>query len=218
MTILPNGVAVIDGDTHHAAWCAEQGLIHDRWMADEICKHIKPGDVVIDGGANIGTLTRAMLDAGAIVMAFEPNPEAMECLRKNCPNATPFALALSDTNERVGVIKDENAGASFVVPDGDIQAVDLDLFMDAAGLESVALIKLDIEGYETKALRGARETIARCKPVLFVEVNRATLERAGSSEDELLSLIESLGYSWRILQWQCQRGSEQYDIECLPLQ
>ncbi len=39
---------------------------------------------------------------------------------------------------------------------------------------------------------------------------------AGESEDTLLALLAELGYSWKIMQWQCNHGDEQYDLECLP--
>jgi FkbM family methyltransferase len=225
--ILPNNVAVV-GETHHVFWCAEQGLIHDRWMADLICRHLKPGDVVIEGGAHIGTLTRAMLDSGAMVFAFEPNMDALECLLHNCPElewqdgvggleqSRAFMLALGDRKTRTEYHSSDNAGSGWCDhrEGGQVSVIALDsqIFTPA----NVKLIKLDIEGWETKALLGAREMIGRCHPVLFLEVNVAALERVGSSEDELLSLIEQMGYQWKIVQPQCRRGDPQYDIEAIP--
>lgn len=223
MKILPNGVAVIEGDTHHAQWCATAGLVHDRWMADILRHHIirrqfRHGSVVVEGGANIGTLTLPMLEAGATVWAFEPNEDAHSCLIHNCARHLgqlhAGACGLSDSFYLARLKKESNAGASWICGGGDGEAAVVD-HIDNYGL-SPSLIKLDIEGYEVKALNGALDTIARCSPVLIVEVNRAALERAGDSEDALLSLIESLGYRWSILQPQCKRGDDQYDIECIP--
>lgn len=216
MKILPNGIAVIDGDTHHAEWVAKEGLVHDKWMADNICKHLKPGVLAVDGGANIGTLTRAMIDVGAEVYAFEPNDQARECLVRNCPNAIIHSSALADITKMGSIHLQENAGASYVTeeyPGIDGQAVML------ARLDFFSLwpnlIKLDIEGFEVKALRGAQQTILNFRPVLIVEVNRAALERAGDSQKALFDLIEEHGYQWRILQPDCKRDDPQYDIEAI---
>lgn len=214
MTILPNGVAVIDGDTHHAVWCAQQGLIHDRWFADICCRHVRKGGVAIDGGANIGTLTRAMLDAGAIVYAFEPNREAVQCLGYNCPEAISFNVALGESEARASLTRSSNAGASYIAQsdDGDVWVSRIDDFN-----LSPTLLKLDIEGYETMAIRGALKTITRSRPAIVMEVNSPALKRCETSANELLTLVASLGYSWTILQPQCKYGDECFDVECLPI-
>lgn len=218
MTILPNGVAVIDGDTHHAKWCAEKGLVHDRWFADEICKHLKKYSFVIEGGCNIGTLTAAMLEKGAIVLAIDPNTEAEGCIRKNCEkwasNLFFIRRGLSDRVGGDGLHKNTNAGASYLGPGPDVvftTTETIDILSD--GLQYVTLIKLDIEGYEVKALKGARDTIEKWHPVLILEVNRFALERAGDSDDALFALVEEMGYSWRVMQDNCRRGDPQFDIE-----
>ena len=59
---------------------------------------------------------------------------------------------------------------------------------------SPALIKLDVEGHEVPALRGARETILRSKPILVVEVNKWQLEPAGFSIRGLWEELAGLGY------------------------
>ena len=223
MNILQNGVAVVDGDTHHGVWCAEQGLVHDKWFAGEITKHLKPGDVAIDCGANIGTLTRAMLDAGAYVVAIDANHAALECLQKNCGGERVFILraAVSDLPGVIRVVPDINAGASYCaeVEEGEVLAENTAtvaaIALDDLDVGDPVVIKLDVEGYEVKALRGARNLIRRCRPVLIVEVNPSALQRAGDSEAALLAIIEELGYEWKIMQPQCKRGDEQYDVECI---
>lgn len=218
MTILQNGVAAIDGDTHHAVWCASEGLVHDKWMAAIICDHIKPGDVVIEGGANIGTLTRAMLDAGAEVLAFEPNPDAIECLEYNCSEAFSIELALADRASEIGFRKNKNAGASHCSTNGELEVstVTLDGALIGFGIDApIKLIKLDTEGYELKALKGAKETIHNHHPVLILEINKDALERAGDSENAIYDFLLVANYKWRILQPDCVRGDPQYDIEAI---
>lgn len=211
MTILPNNVAVC-GRTHHAEWCAS-GLIHDPFMSAQITKHLRPGDVVIEGGAHIGTLTRGMLDAGAQVLAFEPNHDAAECLRHNCPEAVVHEMALGEEAdaECALAVDAENAGMTHTLPGEGVRVTNVDRFVNY----NIRLIKADIEGCEPALIRGAREVIARYKPVLILEVNRSALARNGESDIDLLQLVESLGYRWSILQPQCRVGDEQYDVECI---
>lgn len=221
MTIHPNGVATIDGDTHHGVWCSEAGLIHDKWMAEQVTRHIKVGHLVIQGGANIGTLTRALLDAGARVLAFEPNPKAVECLWHNCgfDSLTVEPFAVSDNFGSVRLHAQENAGATYVSkPLTPIQQGEP--FANTVAIDSYNLfpnlILLDVEGYEVSALRGAQKTIARCHPVIICEVNRGALERAGTSDAELFDLLDQCGYSVSVMQPDCRIGDPQYDVLCLP--
>lgn len=216
MEILPCGVAVISTDTHHKKWIQESGkLIHDPWMAEQVCRYLHEESIAIDGGCNIGTLTAAMLQKGALVFAFDPNMEVEECIRVNCKqweDSLSFCPAgLSDRWGGSGLHRSENAGASFLGPvQGAVFA--METTVDQYKFPHVDLIKLDVEGYEVKALRGARETIERCHPVLILEVNSFALERAGDSDDALFGLLEEMGYRWRILQDNCRRGDPQYDI------
>lgn len=223
MKILPCGVAVIEGDTTHARWIEELGTIHhDPWMRDRVLEHVKPGELVIQGGANIGTLTVPILERCGIVHAFEPNPEAQECLLHNCRMVkrgdglhhviTIHRSGLSDFCGLVPFLRESNAGASHFGEGEESISV---LTIDSEHLDP-SLILLDIEGYEVKAIRGGRETIARCHPTIICEVNRGALERAGTNEAELLGLIEDMGYSIQVLQPDCHIGDPQYDILCLP--
>lgn len=219
MKILPNGIAVIENDSHHALWIEMCGkLIHDPWMADNICRHLHHGDVAFDCGANIGTITAAMIDVGATVYAFEPNLKAAECLERNCPEAYLYTVGLSDSAGSAKMNQLENAGASHISEEGvpvEIETIDRMVFDPKFPIPIPSVIKMDIEGYELKALRGAVDTISQAHPVLILEVNRGALERAGDSEYALLEFVARLGYSWSILQPDCKRGDEQYDIECI---
>lgn len=222
MTIHPNGVATVDGCQTHGVWCAAEGLVHDLWFAKEICKHISHNDVVVNAGANIGTLTRPMLDAGGIVYAFEPNKAAAECLFHNCPDAIIYPCGLSDISGWCRMhIDPANAGASWMenISERDdttsAPCIALDDFTPLHD-HRIKLMVADIEGHEVRFLRGARETIARCRPIIICEVNRGALERAGTTDAELFELLDSYGYNVRILQPECRIGDAQFDVECLP--
>lgn len=228
---LECGAWVIANDTHHKAWIQEKGdLQHDRWFNEQVCRHTMPciGTYVIEAGSHIGTITAALLEHGSTVFAFEPNPEAYECLVRNCENVksgivpgnpTPrgeklwaYNMALGDFVGTAHLSLDQNAGASHMADSGVPVEVTT---IDAMGLECT-LLKADCEGWEAKVLRGGRKMIAKCRPVMILEVNRQALERAGDSEEILLSLVEELGYRWQIIQPGSSRGHDQYDIRCIP--
>jgi len=129
MTILPNGVAVA-GSTHHAQWCATEGLVHDKFTSSVIAGLIEKHGIrkCVEGGAHIGSLTRVMLDAGCEVLAFEPNQDAWQCLIHNCRGEllTPCHAALGEAPAKTSLVLSDNAGASFCSGEGDILVVSLD--------------------------------------------------------------------------------------------
>ncbi len=144
---------------------------------------VKPGDIVLDVGANVGTETRAALSAGAgLVIAIEPEPLSLECLRRN--------LSAEIREKRVVIVpkgawdKEEIStlhldpadagGASFMWQKSDraIQAslTTVDRLVADLRLPKVNLIKFHVEGAEKKALLGAAETIRRYHPRLAISL------------------------------------------------
>src|SRR5205823_2329233 len=75
-----------------------------------------------------------------------------------------------------------------------VELVALDAFAAERGLEPPGLIKLDIEGAELSAIKGARELIARHRPYLIVEYSDSTARDAGYDRSELVSELRALGY------------------------
>jgi FkbM family methyltransferase len=139
---------------------------------------IHPGDVVLDAGANIGVFTRKALWAGASkVVAIEPGPENLECLRRN------FAAEIADGRvvlypkgvwDKDDVLKlrvdpTDSARDTFVRQIDGAQFIDaplttVDKLVVELRLPKVDFIKMDIEGAEQKAIMGARNTIAKFRP------------------------------------------------------
>lgn len=123
------------------------------------------GRCVIDGGAASGDSSLVLSEYGArVVYAFEPSPvqraEIEEVISKNGKQSkieiVPFAIS---DGRRVLRFVDQHAN-SF-----EAETIAIDTF--ALG-KDVGLIKLDIEGEEFAAMRGAEETIRRCRPVLLI--------------------------------------------------
>ena len=189
-------IAIIEGDTHLSRWIAEKKRLDadvDGFIP-RILDLILPGSVVIDAGASLGDHTAAYATKAARVHAFEPQPESFECLRQNCANlnVTMYNCGLSDHEGQMRIERRTNVGASPIASNGDtpISVRTLDSF----GL-APALIKFDVEGHEIPALRGARNTIMRFRPVLVIEVNKWQLEPAGWSIRSLWAELRGLEYA-----------------------
>ena len=103
-----------------------------------------------------------------------------------------YRCGLSDHEGELTIAKSSKVGASQIAATGDtpIQVITL----DSLGLAS-ALIKMDVDGHEVKALRGARNTIMRVRPILVIEVNKWALEPAGSSIRALWAELRGLEYA-----------------------
>ena len=138
----------------------------------------------IDVGANVGTWTWTMAQYSKEVHAFEPNPKNISKLRRNVGNLKNVAIhgiALSDREGEAilriprGPKGHSNQRASLsTVTVGDDQAFTAlrveQKRLDDCGLRNVGFIKIDVEGFELPLLEGARETIARERPNLLIEI------------------------------------------------
>ncbi len=216
MKLLPNNLAVIEGDTHISKWVEESGkLAHDEYSLGIILPNINEGDFVVDAGAFIGDHTIAYLEkvgASGAVYAFEPNPKAFECLVHNCPKAVSMPYGLSDKRGEYVYSKSSNAGAGHLGGAGIEKVVVLDL--DSINLKKLNFFKLDVEGHEISALRGARQTIEAYRPMLWVECNSNALYRQGESLEGLLEYIsDELKYD---MEPHPEPNRFQYDILCRP--
>ena len=67
--------------------------------------------------------------------------------------------------------------------------------LDEFNLPPISFIKMDIQGSEVNALRGAKETIMRHKPIMFVEIEEQRLRSFKSSSKELIELLLGYGYT-----------------------
>lgn len=215
MKILPNGLAVIEGDTHISQWVVDSHkLDHDEYTLGIVLPFIEEGHWVVDAGAFIGDHTTAYLKrvgTDGKVFAFEPNPVAYNCLCHNCPEAVTFNCGLSDKETVASYRPNQNAGAGHIEhSEGDIKL----LTLDSLNLRHCHFLKVDVEGWEFEALMGAERTILANKPTMWVEVNQGSLERNQRTPDELLDLITN-HFGYNVQAYPPERGP-QYDILCIP--
>lgn len=164
------------------------GIQAMRWMCESgIVAHARDS-VFLDVGANIGMYSTAMADCFAEVLAFEPHPLTAKVLTLNVEinqldNVHVHQIALSDQDGYADLFDagHDNVGASSLErrqEQGEAHRVVLQrgapVVCDSTSLR-VALIKLDVEGHELKAINGLSELIAAQLPVLAFELNDSTL-------------------------------------------
>lgn len=146
-------------------------------------QRLGPGDVAIDAGANIGAvavaMARAVGTAGRVV-AVEMMPDTAACLRANlllndARNTTVVEAALASQAGQIvrANVRPGYFGQASIIerpPAGEIDVVEVrttTLDEVAAGLGAIGLVKMDLEGAEPAALRGATSMLARASNVLF---------------------------------------------------
>jgi len=217
-------IAVLPDDTHISRWVREAArLDHDQSALPRVGQYLMPTSVVYDVGAFIGDHTAYYASHVKRVVAFEANWRALQCLHHNVmeyDNVEVFAMAVGN-GEGVGmVVCDQNAGASYLHP-SPVGLPTLRLDDLPYNVPPPTLIKLDIEGWETRALHGAGNMLVTHHPTLVIEVNRGALERAGSSPAELRETVWSYGYRrlqdlYTTAPWEAADPRPQFDVVCLP--
>lgn len=219
-------IAVLTNDTHISRWVEESGeLCHDRTVRERIVKHIKHGDVVIDLGANIGDHTIAYAQAVGLsgaVYAFEPRYDAFACLMVNMsrfPQVTCAPFAIGDDMHLSFLNYTPNAGASHVgggPKDGGHYDPIVITSLDNLDFPQVNFIKLDIEGSEFMALKGARSTIIRCRPIILCELNSGALNRYDADVGDIINFLEREDYRMELLDPNHNIDMEQTDALFFP--
>jgi FkbM family methyltransferase len=182
---------------------------YGEWSEEELSilfQVLKPGAVVVDVGANIGTHTVALakhVTATGAVFAFEPQRLTFQLL---CANVALNALinvkcvnaAVSDVRGEVLIPTiDPTRAANFggLKSEGHAEGDRTDAVrIDELQLARCHLIKIDVEGLEARVLAGAQQTIARFRPVLFVENNTE------QGSPAILETLDGLAYNcwWHI--------------------
>ena len=155
---------------------------------------VRPGVTAVDVGAYTGLYAIAAAQAGADAVAFEPNPYAharmMENIEANGVVVTTFrsAAGREAADAQFGMSRPlTSAGAIGVTGGAEIQVRVMAL--DAARLEGVAAIKIDVEGSEIDVLKGALETIRKTHPLVITEA------LTDDSRQELEAFMAAEGYT-----------------------
>jgi FkbM family methyltransferase len=179
---------------------------NETWVVRRL---LRPGDVFVDIGANIGYFSllggRAVGDRGRVI-AIEPTPPTVAKLEDNLKmnglkNIKVHELAVLDRPGTVRIHQphDDNIGANTLRPSGyserywDVSAATLDDLL--IGEPRIRLVKLDLEGAELLALRGFIKHLSSPEgPLVLCEVTDRFLRELGGSARDLFSLMADYGY------------------------
>ena len=164
---------------------------------------------VIDIGTNIGwvALNFARLSKTGKVIGFEPDPFNYRVCKDNIDRnaltnliVLPYGLGETSAQVNMEIRTPDNRGENRIAPQGSSGSVIVDIkklddINEVSSLPNIHLMKLDVEGYELKVLRGAVNTLKKHKPTLFIEVDDDNLNDQGDSSKDLISFLKSNGYS-----------------------
>lgn len=174
---------------------------------------LRPGDVFVDGGANIGLFSlvaaRCVGPTGKVV-AFEPAPATRALLQGNLDlNGLSWVDVRAEAlGERPGTLElvtftgDRSGLSSFQPEDArggqrvQVRVVTLDGMLTPEELPRLRLLKLDLEGAEYGALQGASRLLGQARPDLLLELEPEHLRRQGASAEAVTALLHEQGYSF----------------------
>ncbi len=171
--------------------------------------------IMLDGGAHDGQMAKRFVRrfTNLEVYAFEPNTDLFPKLRQNLAdvpgNCLPYAL--SSRSQTLKMFINDSPMTSSVLPRNEnseryfdavtrvrevreLKAVSIDDWFAESGLDRVDIIKLDLQGYELEALRGAREVLRRGVACVYLEVNYVPFYEGSATFGEVDVFMRSQGY------------------------
>ena len=196
-----NNLWVPSNDIHIEQWKNGQPFTQNKCLNSfiEWCKsQHQTFRTVLDIGAWCGTWSIAIAKYSQRVHAFEPDKTHFTCLTRNVApyvNIDPKMIALGDNNEMVSLTNDDFTQAKRIIGRGDIQLQTIDSFK----FEDVDLIKIDVEGFEMKVLKGGEKTLQQCS-FLMIELNNNS-KKYQSSNVEIEQYLGELGFRTLINIW-----------------
>lgn len=189
----------------------QQG-IYERENLNLILSLIHPETTYFDVGGNIGLMSIPVLQKyeSCQVVSFEPSPNTLNYLVRTCENsqyANRWHVIGKGAGSEPGIVDFFMANPGMGAFDGlrdtkrantnekvSINVTTIDTEWQTLGNPKVSLIKIDIEGAELDALRGASQCIDVCRPYLLLEWNATNLKAYGYSIDAILKFAISNGY------------------------
>jgi FkbM family methyltransferase len=172
---------------------------------------LKGDGVVLDVGANLGlfSLLIGKQEPSRRIFAFEPNPSTFEALNENVSrndqrNIECFRIAVAAHDGMVQFASREHARANAsIATDGakqsgtlQVASKTLDSFCDRHAIDRIAILKVDVEGYETLVFRGASRILAEVRPAfVYFEVCPSLTRDACFDAAGPARLLADMGYT-----------------------
>lgn len=187
-------------------------------LLDWFATHVRPGQTWLDVGAHYGytafALARLVGPTGR-VFAFEPVPATAGCADQGRAlngfsqlTVLPFGLGAADPLELRRLPTTRGMADSTVAdPAHQPATVPFARFdwlwpLVSGAHQAIDGVKIDVQGMELETLAGMRETLARWRPPIVVELH------AGVSRERVLTLLRELGYSDRAVPIEPERGEQ----------
>lgn len=184
-------------------------LKNDKDEINLLRKLIKPGDEVLDIGANIGfyaKLLSEMVGEKGKIYSFEPDNNNFRHLQKNVAelkNIILFNAAVSEKNETLKIYRSKLLNVdhrTYPVNNYDsieeVKALCIDSLIANKTIGKVDVIKIDIQGYELSAFKGMARFLKESSPKILAEYWPHGFKRAGVSTAEVYNFFESLDYKF----------------------
>lgn len=199
-------------------------------VVQNILKQLPQDFTLFDIGANTGYygIMSSYLFPTSKVQSFEPMKYHCDLIREsiklnNLSNIEVNECALGEKTERKNIY---TAGSGTTLVKGftektqtevEIEVKKLDEVVKEKNIQTIDFIKIDVEGFELKVLKGATESIKSFKPVLFVEICYTKDGSKGLYKNEnfleTVELLENLGYKTKILK---PEGLQDFNKNTLP--
>lgn len=176
-------------------------------------KLLSPGKVFVDAGANFGIYTvmasKAVGEMGRVI-SFEPSSRAFPVLMRNIAmngfkNVLAFPIALADKAGKTSLYHHSAVGSDALAKDStfdpnayaqNIDTESLDNVVRRTSVAKVDMIKMDIQGAEELALRGATEILTSMRPVIMFEYHPQGAISLGLEADGCWTFLDRLGYEF----------------------
>jgi FkbM family methyltransferase len=159
---------------------------------------LRPGDLFVDVGANVGTYAIWAGDLGAQVIALEPADDTFALLVENVAlNRYPIEAIQAAAGAADGIVRFTSGrdDTNHLDPGGSarIRMVTVD---SVIGDRTVAGMKIDVEGYEIEVLRGCEQALSEHRiRLLQIEWNATSTKAVGAGREPVADLLARHGYS-----------------------
>jgi len=187
-------------------------------VMDTFVKNIKEGDTVIDVGANIGEFSLSAskkVGPKGRVISIEPLNQAAIWLEKNflVNGFSNYEILEKAAGSKTGImtlyktspssemgILDPKVTEKKLISSGEIKVDTIDKIMSSRNIETVEMLKIDVEGFENEVLIGCKDSFKENKiKKIICEIHTSYLERRGIDEKTIYSLLKENGFSIRVL-------------------
>lgn len=199
----PDGVLHLDASESPMMFLRIFGRYEHR-KRQLLREHLQPGDVFVDVGANRGDFTmlasRAVGDSGTVV-SIEPAEGNARWLERtvaanDATNVVVSRCALWDSQGEGTLHLAAKSGWHSLTPQKDlpevgstvVRLVTLDALLEELGIDRVDAVKVDVEGAEVQALRGAERTLRDSRPLVVMDID------SQRSADDYRAVLEPYGY------------------------